>query len=151
VSVIPDDLDDYYDVCDDLLASEFTSKACTLNYPPEKEICPNCKVVKLASGSSNVYKTGGPYPFTTGFCPYCGGVGYKEVPNTESIRLRIYWNKRDWNKVLPQIQIPDAEVMTIGYLTDMNKCQKADSILLVSDQAHLMQYRFALAGEPYPH
>lgn len=143
--------DDYYDAVDELITNNFIGKACSIYYPPSRDVCPNCTVVKLASGSSNQYKTGGPVPFTHGICPYCGGVGYKETESSESIRLRVYWNKRDWAKVAPQIQVPEASVMTIGFLTDLTKCLQANYIILVTEQSGLEQYRFTLAGEPFPH
>jgi hypothetical protein len=152
MSLIPDELfNDYYTVVDELINNNFIGKDCTVYYPPTRTECPNCTVVKLASGSSNQYKTGGPVPFTVGMCPYCAGEGYQETHPTDSIRLRIYWNKRDWAKVAPQLQVPDAQAMTIGFLADMDKCLRSQYIRLVDEQGHLMIYRFTLAGEPSPH
>lgn len=152
MALLPDNLfTEYYNIVDELITNTNIGKACTLYYPTTKTVCPNCRTVRLASGSSNIYKDGGPVPFTQGFCPYCGGAGMLEAENTESINLRVYWNKRDWIKVGNNIQVPDAEVMTIGFLTDMTKCLKARYVNLVSEQANLVNYKFILVGEPFPH
>lgn len=152
MALIPDDLfDAYYEAVDEFITNDFIGKPCKVFYPPERLACDNCKVVKLASGSSNQYKTGGPIPFTHGVCPYCGGIGYKETYVSDDIRLRIYWSKRDWSKLALNVQIPEAEVMTIGFLTDITKCIRCQYIQLVSDQTALAKYNFVLAGEPFPH
>lgn len=152
MAIIPDELfDDYYEICNEFLNNDYIGKSCTVVYPAQKDVCPNCTVVKLASGSTNVYKSGGPYPFTVGLCPYCAGKGYSETETSEEIRLRVYWNKRDWKKISNNIQIPDAEVMTIGFIADMPKCQQASYVLMINEQSNRVAYRFTLAGEPFPH
>lgn len=152
MSLIPDDVfNDYYTICNELLTNTHTSSACTIVYPPRRDVCPNCTVVKTAIGSSNIYKQGGPYPFSQGLCPYCSGQGYQEVAESESIRLRLYWNKKDWIRIGNKIQVPDAQLMTIGAIENMVKCQTSQYILIPSDQTGVNLYKFALAGEPFPH
>jgi hypothetical protein len=89
-------------------------------------------------------------PFQFGGCPMCGGNGYKETEVTETIRLRIYWERADWIKVGGSINIPDAEVMIIGFMTDVPKIIRATSILLAKDQDELV-YSTMLVGKPLPH
>lgn len=141
----------YQEYADSLLISDMTSSQCKLVYPGKREECPNCTFNSFGGTSTNVYKSGGPQPFNFGVCPLCGGAGYKEKETTENVRLRIYWSRRDWRKVGIDVQIPDAEVMTIGYLSDLPKCEQADEIVIPSGQSGYHNWSFELAGEPFPH
>src|SRR5690606_1809544 len=89
--------------------------------------------------------------FTDGICPYCGGIGHTEVAVTETIRLRLYWNKRDWIKLASNIQVPEAAVMSSGFLSDMDKCVSCERAVFINEQSELTKYTFSLASEPFPH
>lgn len=146
---IPNELfDKYREVCDYLIDHNNFGKACTIYYPPLKEECSNCETGLDGSTSTNVYRRGGPAPFGFGSCPLCGGNGYRETESTDSIRLRLYWSKKDWSKF--GVKIPDADVMCIGYLSDLPKFKRANSISLISEQKH-EDFRFVTACEPFPH
>lgn len=139
----------YYDVCDEFLTNDYIGKSCTVYYPPLRQECSNCTTVSFGGISRNVYAHGGPAPFSDGNCPLCGGNGFKEVETTESIRLRIYWSKRDWTRALKisNINVPQADVMIIGFMTDVMKIKRMNFIQLVSDLNISGNYR--LIGEPF--
>lgn len=124
-------------------------KPCTLVYPPKRVACNNC-IKPAGSSTYNTYRHGGPMPFNFGPCPLCGGGGYHEEEITGSITLRVYWSRRDWMRYVSSINIPDAEVMIIGYLTDLDELLKANEILVLSDQTYV-EYRMKLSGKPFPH
>lgn len=147
---LPDGLiDKYKEACDFFLNNNIIGRDCTVLYPPKKTACNNCSVKMIGSTSTNVYKHGGPAPFNFGKCPLCGGNGYSEVQTTDTVRLRIYWNRADWIKV-GGINFDNADVMVIGFMTDFTKITRAVEIWLAKDQTET-KYRATLVGKPNPH
>lgn len=118
---------------------------CRIVYPPIKIECPNCYNTSLPGvGATNIYNDTGPYPFTGGVCPYCSGVGYKEESTSESIKVRCYFDKKSWNKLIPNLGFRDGQqinnlgikngdAMIIGYMKDIPKFQNMKYIELASD------------------
>lgn len=148
---LPDGLlDQYNEVCDFFINNDFIGRTCSLVYPPKKEVCSNCTLKPVGASSTNVYRHGGPMPFQFGDCPLCGGNGYKETEITESIRLRIYWSRADWIRIGGSVNITDAEILIIGFMTDLPKLLRATEIRLVKDQNESI-YRATLVGQPTPH
>jgi len=146
---IPNSLWDKYDeACDFFIDNDHIGRECTVVYPPKKTACANC-VNMVGMSSNNAYRHGGPMPFSFGNCPLCGGGGYKEEETTETVRLRVYWNRADWVKVAGSIVIEDADVMIIGYMTDVIKVKRASNIILVDDNNEA-EYRATIAGKPTP-
>jgi len=108
------------------------TRSATLVYPEKKEDCPNCimNTMGTSNRSVSIYQTGGPYPFDRGMpCPYCNGKGYKAVEATDSITLRIYWDRKNWVKTGAEINIPDMSIQTIAYMTDLDKIEKAKYLI----------------------
>lgn len=149
---IPEEIFDIYnEVCDELISNDFIGKACTLYYKPNITECPNCIFDTFTGKSSNSYKAGGPISFTDSLCPWCNGEGTKETEVTESIRLRLYWSKKDWAKFSIPLTLNDAELMTIGTLTNMPKCKQAVYIRVITSQSNYGYWDFELSAEPFPH
>lgn len=138
----------YYEVCDEFLNNNFIGKSCTIVYPPKREDCV-CTLNPQGYGTGNVFSHGGPAPKAFNDCVYCGGNGYRETEVTETIRLRTYFNKKDWIKV-GNLAVNDAECMVIGFMSDINKVKNAKHILLINEQT-TTEFRYILAGEPAPH
>jgi hypothetical protein len=148
--IIPKGLiDKYYEACDFFLNNDLIGRSCTIVYPPRRTSCANCTVRLIGSNSHNTYRNGGPAPFSFGSCPLCGGNGYKEVEVTDTIRLRIYWNRADWIKV-GGISIDNANVMVIGSIIDVPKISRAIELHLATSQTEA-KYRATLVGKPVPH
>jgi hypothetical protein len=143
-------MDKYYEACDFFLNNDIIGRDCTIIYPPKRTACTNCVVKPVGSTTTNVYRDGGPAPFNFNSCPLCGGNGYKETEVTDTIRLRIYWEKSQWIKIGGAFNIDDAEAMIIGFMADVPKITRAIEILLVKDQTEAV-YRATLLGKPYPH
>lgn len=140
----------YRDWADELIDNENIGVNCTLYFNHKKQECPNCIFDSFNGKSSNKYKTGGPVEFTLGICPWCHGEGYFSEEYTEVIRLRTYWNKKDWKK-FGNIEIPDGGAMIIGYLTDLPKLEKANYVSLVNEQQGYSKFDFNLSGAPILH
>jgi len=135
----------------DALISGNTGQDCQLIYPVTKNsVCPNCIYSPRQRKSSNIYKTGGPVPFenhTT--CPWCGGEGRSSRAVKETIRLRTYWSPKDWSITGP-VEDPDTSVMVIGYIYDLPKIEKADTILLNKDLSAYRKWICEREGEAVP-
>lgn len=71
-----------------------------LVFPPKQVECPNCVFNSITGRSSGQYKSGGPYLFTTGdICPYCNGEGLRFDEQTQTIKMLVYWEPKDFVKV----------------------------------------------------
>ena len=132
---IPDGFwDKYNEVCDLFLSDNNFSRVCTIVYPPKKIKCDNCTLKPVGASSTNVYRNGGPAPFNFGSCPLCGGNGYKEQSITDDIRLRLYWNRRDWLKLAGKLVIPEnTDLMIIGNMSDAVKIKNSVEIIVAKD------------------
>lgn len=139
----------YYDVVDELIDNAYTSKTCTLVFPPLIVDCNNCTLVYFGGISKNVYENGGPAPFNIGSCPICGGNGKKEESVTDTINLRVYYRPKDWVTVA-NIKIPDADAQVIGYLSELPKFRRAQKIQ-ITDPSEVLVWTCELRGEPYLH
>jgi hypothetical protein len=80
----------------------------------------------------------------------CGGNGFKEEEATDTLRLRIYWDRKDWIRVAGNIVVDDASVMVIGYMVDLPKLKQAIEVILASANNEGV-YRAVLVGEAFPH
>jgi hypothetical protein len=123
---------------------------CRINYVPTREECENCVFDTFSNKSSNVYKSGGPQPFDI-ICPYCDGVGYKETEYFENIKLRVNWQRKNFLKFAPLVNIPDNSVQIIGFLYDLPKIQKAINIVINTGQEGYGSFAYTLLGEPVTH
>lgn len=144
-------MSDLQSLYEDVSSEMLNQFGATFNiyYPPTRRECDNCVLANFGNtGSSNVYKAGGPQSFTMGLCPLCEGRGYKDVDVTpDAIKLRYYADKRVWKKYADAIAVPDAEGMIIGNMTDMPKLLRSSKIEK-TDLANYRTYFFVLASEP---
>ena len=151
---IPSGLKDLYkEAVDALLLSELTSEECTIVYPPEHTQCDNCLPGPMGSGG-NVYRAGGPRPFTFGICPYCQGRGFKEDEQTDLIRLRVYFvtdkSKQELFAKINSISIEAYDAQIIGHMDNLPKVKRANHILLINQNAGHKRISCKLIGEPNP-
>ena len=143
---VPDGLWDKYYEAGDFFIEQF-GRDCTVIYPPKRTQCINC--VNPIGMDHNVYRHGGPAPFSFGDCPLCGGSGYKESEATDIIRLRIYWSRSDWIRVAGNIHDEESEILVIGYMSDIEKVKQAIYIVL-SHNNNESRYRSTIVGKPLP-
>ena len=142
--------DTYYSIASDFIDSNFGVN-CTIYYPEKKSICDNCIFDSFQKKSTNKYLAGGPISFTTGQCPRCAGTGYRSIADTDSIKLRAYFDKKKWIKMPVDINLVDSAVQVIGHMVDMPKILRASSVLVNSDIQGYKSFKYVLAGEPVPH
>jgi hypothetical protein len=124
---------------------------CKIVYPPKDSECPNCIFDRDSNRSSSIYKNGGPISFDNfSVCPVCGGEGRLYTEQTEAVKLRVYWNRRDWVKTETTIVSPDGFVQIIGYMSDLIKLRKAKELILNSDLQDIQELKYSLTGELQP-
>ncbi len=143
-------IEQYHQGMQALFSSPATSCEATIHYVPLKVQCENCYMSTMPGvQSTNVYRTGGPYPFSSPeMCPYCLGLGYKESTVIDTVRLRTYFDKKSWNKIRVPIGIPDGSVWTIGKTEDLMKIRRAAYITLPNQNTTANPY--TLFEEPIP-
>lgn len=146
--------DTYNNAVDAMIDSNFGVN-CRLYYPAEKTICSNCEFNPIIGRSANIYKAGGPISFTDGFCPFCNGDGYTDDSRTEDIMLRCYFTPKHWIKIIndskTDMKYPDGAMQTIGHLSDLQKCRRANYITVNTNVAGYINSSYGLIGEPVLH
>jgi len=149
---IPSEIFDLHEWMADELIDGDIGVTCTLTYPSKQSECTNCIYDRNTERSSNIYKTGGPEPFENyQTCPICQGRGRLELPQTEQIRLRVYYEDSEWRKVGVKAASPDTIAVVIGYMLDLPKLEKANTLLLNDELAETRNYLCARNGEARPH
>lgn len=132
----------------------FFARPATIIYPPKRADCPNCvqNTLGVRTGSISIYVPGGPIPFERGMpCPYCHGKGYKEIEETDTVTVRIYWDRKNWVNVGIPVDIPDMMIQTISFMTDFDKINKCK--YLVPHYGNIDRYinqKFQRYGQSYP-
>lgn len=110
-----------------------------LFYPPVFEACPNC-ITETFGGevkSLGIYNGSGPLPFSDTICPYCDGNGKKSIESFEIIRARAYTKNKD--NMNDFVNIPNAELMIITNLNNLNKLKNA---AYISPQDGMQNHEF---------
>lgn len=148
---IPNLVWDKYKEVVDAMTSDWFGINCRLYYPAIKTICINCDFNPMTQRSNNTYKVGGPIEFDSGICPYCNGDGYTNEETSDIIKMRCYFNKKEWVKVNLPVQIKDGMVQTIGFMADAPKCLRASRMRVGIDNEKFLSTDYTLSGYPMPH
>ena len=123
-------------------------RTATLTYAEKRDRCGNCIPNTIGGRSANVYRNGGPLPFSRGsLCPLCNGRGFKFIETKESVQLRIYHRKRDWVDTGIQVDVPNNVIQTVGKMSDYEKLTKAKELLVDIGTYNKMRYK--RMGEPF--
>jgi len=75
---------------------------------------------------------------------------FKEVEKKEDIKLKVYWDSRNWTKVGGNIVVPENGIQTIFFATDLSKVVKAKELVVHKQIKDLKEMRFRRVGEPFP-
>ena len=148
---IPSEVLDIHEwVADEFIDGELGS-TCTLVFPAKREECDNCIYDPHTGRSSNVYKSGGPIPFALhGTCPRCQGRGTLELPSTDTMRLRTYWEPSAWREIGIKVGDPTGRCVVIGYMEELAKFERANTVLLNDDTKNIRNFHAARDGEAQP-
>jgi hypothetical protein len=145
-------IDNHEEMCD-FLIDGFPGKTCRLIYEPKDLECPNCFLSPDTGVSTSIYKSGGPVPFTNyTVCPHCNGFGRLQTEETENIRLRVYFNQKQFIQTAEtkNIVISGDTIQVIGYMIDMPKIQRAKEMTVDTQIEGYKEYRFQPLSTPIP-
>ena len=74
----------------------------------------------------------------------------KEVEVLKDIKLKVYWDQRQWINAGGNIQVPDGSIQTIGFMTDLPEVLKAKALIVHKDVKDYKDMGFELLGEHIP-
>jgi hypothetical protein len=133
----------YYDIIDSTITDIFGID-CQLAFINKVEVVSNTFDNVPSNQSINAHRrqTGGDFKR--------GDVTYKEVETFETIRLKVYWDSKDWTKVGGNVVTPDTAIQTIFFATDLDKIQRAKYLIVHDTITDQKLYRFVKQGEPFP-
>lgn len=125
-------------------------KDCTLIWPPRATPCPDCLPDLIGKKSSNRWRTGGPVWFPDGsICPMCQGKGQLFEEKTKTIKMLCAWSPKDFFLKVPfNIQVPDNQIQTKGFIADMPDVLQARRMRVESAVQPYIHYEFDLKTEP---
>lgn len=141
--------DKYYEITDSL--NNELGVNCTLYFIPAQIPCDNCENNPVTGKSTGIYKSGGPISFSGTFCPRCNGEGFYTTEESEVIKMRCYFDRNSWLKAGLNFIASDTSAITYGFIEDLPKIRKANSVILNSDQSAYNATRYSLLGEPVLH
>lgn len=139
---IPSNLFDKYGEGADAMLTSF-GVACKLLYVDKKEVVDNVPDIKKQ-------KTMNPQNSKTYSGSKRGGVSYRSVEQSETITLRVYWGEKDFKK-FSNLNIPDADLMTIGSYANLSKIERASFLLVNTSKTGHVEWKFEKSGEPHTH
>lgn len=137
---IPQSLFDTFNETIDYFIDDSFGVDCRLYFAKNRVDCTNC-----INTNSNIY--GGFDSFVNRNCHYCGGLGYKESEQTEDIKLRLYYDKKKWLRIIDPIDAPDGTVQVIGYLSDLPSLRAADYMVINTAQEDIIRQKYKTFGE----
>jgi hypothetical protein len=74
----------------------------------------------------------------------------KEIEILKDIKLKVYWNPKEWINVTPGIPVADNMIQTIGMMTDLPLVLKSKSLIVHKDIKDLKEMKFERYGEHIP-
>lgn len=74
----------------------------------------------------------------------------KEVETLTDIKLKVYWDSKQWINITGAIQVPDNRIQTIGFMSDLPKILNAKALIVHKGIKDYKEMRFQRAGEHIP-
>lgn len=74
----------------------------------------------------------------------------KEVEVLTDIKLKVYWDMKQWTNIVGNIQVPDGSIQTIGFMTDLPQILKAKALIVHKNIKDYKELRFERLGEHTP-
>jgi|TARA_R110000744_G_scaffold238416_1_gene355904 hypothetical protein len=141
----------FNNMIDSLLEDSALTVECTLFYGVTKfDNCVNCLYDPIGKKSSNRYQNGGPVPFSFGGCPLCGGAGKKASIASESIKLAVIYNYKQFMDIGTPVNNPDGVIQTISEKESTPKLKRAKELQTSTDIANYGQHKFERISDPQP-
>lgn len=117
-----------------------------------------CKLVSIDKKEEIIYNPNNNLPINNSINDHRRGTGdrnrgtvtIKEVESYEEIKLKVYWDSKQWIQINGGIIAPDASIQTIGFMEDLPKVLKAKQLLVHKDIEQIKEMRFERVGEYIP-
>lgn len=74
----------------------------------------------------------------------------REIETLSDIKLKVYWDAKQWINVTGAIQVPDNSIQTIGFMSDLPRVLEAKALLVHKDIKDIKEMRFQRFGEHIP-
>lgn len=79
-----------------------------------------------------------------------GTVTIVETEVLTDIKLKVYWDSKQWVGVTKNMVVPDGTIQTIGMMTDLPDILKAKELIVHKDIKDYKEMRFQRQGEHIP-
>lgn len=76
-----------------------------------------------------------------------GNKTIKEIEVLTDIKLKVYWDPKQWIGVTGAIEVPDNSIQTIGFMSDLPRILEAKALIVQKD---VKEMRFQRSGEHIP-
>ena len=140
ITIPPSVFEKYYDVVDSTF--DIFGVTCQLVYIE--------KIEELSTDYDNVPDNRSVNPRRRSGDFNRGGKTYKEVEKLEDIKIKVYWDSKNWTKIGGNIVLPENGIQTIFFATDLPKILRAKELIVHKKVKDLKEYRFKRYGEPFP-
>jgi hypothetical protein len=75
---------------------------------------------------------------------------YKQVEKTETIKLKVYWDFKDFIKPSPSLVLPNNSIQTIFFMSDLQKINRAKELIVHKGIKDTQEMHFKKSGQPFP-
>lgn len=142
ISIKQDVFDKYYDVID----STFDIFGVT------------CQLVSIEKREEIVYNPDNNLPNVNTINDHRRGGGdrnvgtktIKEVEVLTDIKLKVYWDQKEWMGVTDSLQVPDSAIQVVGKMSDLASVLRAKELIVHKDIKDKKELRFIPDGEFIP-
>jgi hypothetical protein len=74
----------------------------------------------------------------------------KQTEKFEDIRLKVYWDSKDFIKPTTNLVLPNNSIQTIFFLSDLQKINRAKELIVHKGIKDIQEMRFKKLGQPFP-
>lgn len=141
---VPDSVfDKYFDVIDSTFdIFGVTCQLVSIDKKEEITYSPNNNVPSVNSINSHRRGGGGEYDV--------GTKTIREIEVLTDIKLKVYWDSKQWIAATDGIVVPQGSIQTIGFMTDLPKVLQAKQLIVHKDIKEYKEMRFERYGEHIP-
>ena len=79
-----------------------------------------------------------------------GNKTFKEVETLTDIKLKVYWDSKNWIGISKGIVVPDGTIQTIGFMSDLPQVLNAKQLIIHKGIKDYKEMRFERSGEHIP-
>jgi hypothetical protein len=74
----------------------------------------------------------------------------KQTEKFEDIRLKVYWDSKDFIKPTTNLVLQNNSIQTIFFLSDLQKINRAKELIVHKGIKDIQEMRFKKLGQPFP-